>query len=167
MTKSILIASILIPLIAKAQVDTTAVKSIKGITDKMLKLISVPVGQDPNWEEYRNLFLPTAQKISLKPNGKPGRQVRSWNLEEFIRNVGPLFGRDGFKEVSIGLTVNEYNGVAVAFQSYHSKNLLGTYEKRGVNTYQLVYKDNRWWIANSLFVSEDPKNKIPEKYIAP
>ena len=148
-----------------AQTDTTAVKTIKGITDKMLELISVPIDGEPDWEAYRGLFLPTAQKLSLRPDGKPGRQVRVWNLEEFIRNVGPLFGRDGFKEISIGLTVNEYNGVAVAFQSYYSKNLKGTYEKRGVNTYMLVYADERWWIANSLFVSEDPKNKIPETYL--
>jgi len=148
-----------------AQTDTTAVKTIKGITDKMLELISVPIGEEPNWDDYRNPFLPTAQKYSLNPDARPGREVHSWNLEEFIRNVGPLFGRDGFKEVSIGLTVNEYNGIAVAFQTYHSKNLLGTYEKRGVNTYQLVYKQNRWWIVNGLFVSEDPENKIPKKYI--
>ena len=148
-----------------AQSDTVAVKSIKGITDKMLELISVPLGGEPNWDEYRNLFLPTSQKYSLNPDARPGREVRSMNLEEFIRNVGPLFGRDGFKEVSIGLTFHQYNGVAIAFQAYHAKNLLGTYEKRGVNTYQLVYKENRWWIVNGLFVNEDPENKIPEEYI--
>lgn len=148
-----------------AQTDTIAVKTIEGITNKLLEILSVPIGEDPNWEEYRNLFLPTAQEVSLNPTARPGRQVRSWNLEEFIRNVGPLYGRDGFEEVAIGLTVNEYNGVAVAFQTYSSKNLLGTYEKRGVNTYQLVFADNRWWIANGLFVSEDPDNKIPQKFI--
>lgn len=155
----------LLPMASHAQVDTTAVKTIKGITDKMLELISVSIGEEPDWEEYRNLFLPTAQKYSLNPNARPGREVRAWNLEEFIRNVGPLFGRDGFEEVSIGLNVYEYNGVSLAFQAYHSKNLLGTYEKRGVNTYQLVYKEDRWWIVNGLFVNEDPNNKIPDKYI--
>ncbi|PQJ80882.1 hypothetical protein BTO18_03090 [Polaribacter porphyrae] len=150
---------------AKAQTDTLAVKSIKGITDKMLEIISVPIGQEPDWGAYRNLFLPTAQKTSLRPSGKPGRQVRTSNLEEFIRNIGPLYARDGFKEVSVGLTINEYNGIACAFQSYYCKNLKGTYEKRGVNCFQLVFADNRWWIANTIFVGEDSKNKIPNKYL--
>lgn len=162
---SLFVLFIVSTITVNAQTDTIAVKSIKGITDKMLELISVPIGEDPDWDEYRNLFLPTSQKYSLDPNAKPGREVRSMNMEEFIRNVGPLFSRDGFKEMSIGLTFHEYNGIAIAFQAYHSKNLLGTYEKRGVNTYQLVYKEDRWWIVNGLFVNEDSENKIPEKYI--
>ena len=163
--KGLTIAFLLMSINVKAQIDTTALKTIKGITDKSLELLSVPIGEDPDWDEYRNLFLPTTQKYSLDPTARRGREVLSWNLEEFIRNVGPLFGRDGFEEYSIGLTYHEYNGVAIAFQAYHSKNLLGTYEKRGVNTYQLVFKEDRWWIVNGLFVNEDPNNKIPEQYI--
>jgi len=162
---SLTIALLIMSNTALAQIDTTALKTVKGITDKMLELISVPIGEEPNWEEYRNLFLPTAQKYSLDPNAKPGREVRAMNMEEFIRNVGPLFGRDGFKEMSIGLTLHEYNGIAIAFQAYHAKNLKGTYEMRGVNTYQLVYKQGRWWIVNGLFVNEDPANKIPNEYL--
>ena len=90
----------------KAQADTLAVKSIKGITDKMLELISGDIDEPRNWEEYRLLFLPTAQKTSLKRDAKPGRQVRTWNLEEFIRTIGPLYARDGFEEVSTGLTLS-------------------------------------------------------------
>jgi len=166
MTLIVLVLSLLfVASSVNAQIDTTALKTIKGITDKMLELISVPIGEDPDWHEYRNLFIATTQKNSFNPKAKPGREVLSLNLEEFIRNVGPLYGRDGFEEVSIGLTYHEYNGIAIAFQAYHCKNLLGTYEMRGVNTYQLVYKEDRWWIVSGLFVNEDPDNKIPEEYI--
>lgn len=157
----------LLPHIIEAQSDSTSLKSIEGITNRMLEIISVPIGEDPDWDEYRNLFIPTNQKLSLRPDGPPGRQLRDWNLEEFIRQVGPLYGRDGFKEVAIGLTINEYNGIATAFQVFHAKNLLGTYDKRGINCFQLAYMDGRWWIVNSIFVSEDPENPIPEKYLSP
>ena len=157
----------MVTVLGQSQVDTMAVKTIKGITDKMIELISGDIDEPRNWEAYRNLFLPTAQKSSLRPDGPPGRQVRTRNLEEFIRSTGPLYKRDGFEEIAIGLTVNEYNGIATAFQSYHAKNLLGTYEKRGVNCYQLVYADDRWWIVNTIFVGEDPANPIPDKYVDP
>lgn len=156
---------VLTPNNSQAQTDTIAVKTIKGITDKMLELISGDINEERHWEEYRNLFLPTAHKTSLRPSAKPGRQLRTQNVEEFIRNVGPLFKKDGFKEVSIGLTINEYNGIATAFQSFHAKNLLGTYSKKGINCYQLVYADNRWWIVSTVFVNENPDNPIPEKYL--
>jgi len=147
---------------ADAQKDTLALKSIQGITDKMIELISVEIGEEPDWDEYRDLFVPRATKTTLRPDGKPGRQLRTYNIEEFIRNVGPLYGRDGFHEEAIGLKVFEYNGLATAFQSYNSKNLKGTYEARGINCYQLVFADNRWWIVSTAFVGESETDKIPQ-----
>ena len=40
------------------------------------------------------------------------------------------------------------------FKVFIVKILTGTYEKRGVNSYQLVYADNRWWIASTTFSNE-------------
>jgi len=138
----------------KSQNDDSYLKSIEGVTDKMIELISGGIGEKRNWDEYRNLFLPTAQKMSLGITKKGEERVRVMNLEEFIRNVGPLYKRDGFEEYALGLEVNEFNGIANVFQSYYCKNLKGTYEKRGINSYQLIYMKNRWWIANTLFTAD-------------
>jgi len=148
-----------------AQIDTTSLTTIEGITNKMLQLISGEVGEERNWEEYRNLFLPTAQKLAISETKDGAKRIRVMNLEEFVRNIGPLYSRDGFEEYAIGLTVNEFNGIANVFQSYYCKNLVGTYEKRGINSYQLVYLDNRWWISNVLFTNESEESKIPDKYL--
>ena len=147
------------------QKDTIAVKSIKGITDKMLELISVDVDEEVDWDEYRMLFLPDALKISVNHKAPKGRQVRTRNLETFIRTVGPLYKRDGFEEYSIGLTVNEFNGVANAFQSFYCKNLIGTYEQRGVNNYLLVFADDRWWIASTTFSNATEGSPVPDKLL--
>ncbi|GAA4271370.1 hypothetical protein GCM10022258_06630 [Aquimarina gracilis] len=146
--------------------DNSYLKTIEGVTNKMIELISGDIGEERNWEEYRNLFLPTAQKMSLSVNKKGEERVRVMNLEEFIRNVGPLYKRDGFEEYAIGLRVDEFNGIASAFQSYYCKNLKGTYEKKGINSYQLVYSKNRWWIASTLFTAETEDNPLPEKYLS-
>lgn len=165
--KKILVLLILISLQTKmvGQIDTISLKTVEGITNKMIELISGEIGEKRNWDEYRNLFLPTAQKISIRERKDGKRSVRAMNLEEFIRIVGPLYARDGFEEYAIGLTVNEYNGIAVVFQSYYCKNLLGTYEKRGVNSYQLVFMDDRWWIASTLFIGEADDMPIPDKFL--
>ncbi len=156
------------PILGYAQVDSVAVQSIEGITDKMLEMISGDIGEDRNWEEYRNLFLPTAQKIAINKDAKQRQQqVQVMNLEEFVRYIGPLYKRDGFEEVALGLEIQEYNGMATVFQSFHCKNLRGTYEQRGVNSYQLVYQDDRWWIANVMFTNETKKAPLPNKYLFP
>ncbi|MGX1930106.1 hypothetical protein [Flagellimonas sp. 2504JD4-2] len=141
-------------------------QTVEETVNKMLEIISVDVGEEPDWKEYRNLFLPTAQKILLNPKAKnPANRVQSFTVEEFIRYVGPLYGRDGFDEKVLGLSINEFNGVANVFQSYHAKNLKGTYDKKGINSYQLVRMDGRWWIASTTWATETEENKIPEKYL--
>ncbi|MGK0391770.1 MAG: hypothetical protein ACI94Y_004537 [Maribacter sp.] len=58
--------------------------------------------------------------------------------------------------------MNEFNGIANVFQSFYCKNLLGTYEERSVNSYQLVvYADDRWWISSTTFINETEANPIP------
>ena len=87
------------------------------------------------------------------------------NIEEFVRYAGPSYPKDGFEEIVIGVEVNEFNGVAVVFQSFHCKTPDGSYEARGVNTYQLVFINNRWWIASTLYTNESEDVKLPNEYL--
>ena len=166
MTKYIyLIFTFIIPLQSFSQVDTTALKTPEGVAAKMLEFISFEKGETKDWDEFRNLFLPTAQMISLRPDAPVSRQVRAMNLEEFIRYAGPNYPKEGFEEIVIGLEVNEFNGIANVFQTFYCKNLKGTYEKRGINSYQLVFADNRWWIASTTFTNETEASPLTDKYL--
>jgi len=51
------------------------------------------------------------------------------------------------------------------FQSFYCKTLSGSYEARGVNSYQLVYLNNRWWIASTMFVNESDEVKLPNELL--
>lgn len=152
------------PTASIANGDSTAVYSIEGITNEMLNIISVDIGEEVDWEAFRNLFLPTAQLMSniIDQNGQQRMSVM--NLEEFIRFVGPNYARYGFEEHSLGAEVDSFNGVATVFQGFYCKNLTGTYENRGINTYQLVHVQGRWWIASTLFTNEDADHPLPVKY---
>lgn len=146
--------------------DKAALKTIEGTVNKMLEIISGEINEPRNWDEYRNLFLPSSQKIIVNPNAKnPSNKTRVMNIEEFIRYIGPLYSKDGFEEIQIGITINEFNGIANVFQAYHAKNLIGTYDKKGINNYLLVYFDERWWIASMTWSNETEKLKIPSNYL--
>ncbi|MGW9686309.1 hypothetical protein [Flagellimonas sp. 2504JD1-5] len=164
--KKIWIATFSLILVNTVFAQNNKYQTVEETVNKMLEIISVDIGEEPDWKEYRNLFLPTAQKIMRSPKAKnPANKVRSFTIEEFIRYVGPLYARDGFDEKVLGLSINEFNGVANAFQSYHSKNLKGTYDKKGINSYQLVWVNGRWWIASTTWATETEESKIPEKYL--
>ena len=146
-----------------AQIDTMALKTPEGVAAKMLEFISFEKGEEKDWDEYRNLFLPGATKTSFRPqDGKSLRnQVRSVNIEEFVRYSAESYSKNGFEEYVIGLDVQEFNGIASVFQSFYCRTLDGSYEKRGVNSYQLVFLNDRWWIVNTMFINESDDVKLP------
>ena len=85
------------------------------------------------------------------------------NLEDFIESLKDSYYDNGFYEVETGKVVNEFNGIANVFQSFYGKDSEGN-EERGINSYQLVYLKNRWWIANMVWTFETEEVKIPKKY---
>ena len=171
---SILFICVIVCFTSNAQIDTMALKTPEGIAAKMLEFISFEKDEVKDWDEYRNLFLPNAQKMSFRfKNGDPiSRQVRSQNIEEFVRYSGPNYPKNGFEEYVIGVDVKEFNGIASVFQSFYCRTLNGSYEARGVNSYQLVFLNDRWWIASTMFTNETDDIKLPndllfEKYQTP
>ena len=151
--------------LCNGQSDTTFYSSIEGITDKMLEILSGPKGETRDWETFRTLFSEGASMKVINSNAPVGRQLRTINIDEFITNFGPVYARDGFEEYAIGLEVDEFNGMANVFQSFYCKNLIGTYENKGINAYQMAFASERWWIVSSAFVNESEDSKIPSEYL--
>ncbi len=161
------IVLILFAITSYSQIDSMVYKSPERLAAKSLEILSCKKGEIKDWEEYRSLFLPNATKLNYRP--KPGRplfmQANDWNVDEFIKYVGPRYPETGFEEYVIGSKVHEFNGIAIVFQSFYCKALDGSYEARGVNSYQMVFLDNRWWIASTMFTNETDDNKIPDELL--
>ena len=150
---------------SQAQETSKDIKSIDGITNLMLDILSGPQGEKRDWELYKSLFSEGATMHIVNPNAPIGKQMKTIPIDEFVEKYSAAYSRDGFFEEATGLVVNEFNGVANAFQSFYCKNLIGTYENRGVNTYQLIFADDRWWITNIAFANETEESKVPKKYL--
>ena len=70
----------------------------------------------------------------------------------------------GFEEVESAKAIDEYNGIAHAFQTFEGRVLESDESGRGINSYELVFYENRWWITSLLWTLEDDSHPIPEKY---
>ena len=169
MKRILLVFSIIITTMSSsAQVklssDTNAVKSIDGIVKEVLKLVSGKKGTTRNWEALRNLFLSTATFTVLNNNDSIPIPVETISLDDFINLLHDEYYEQGYFEYEISKTIDEYNGIANVFQSFYGKDSENT-EERGINSYQLVYFNKRWWIANMLWTIETKGAKIPKKYL--
>ena len=134
----------------KMAADTDAVHSIDGIVKEMLRIVSGEKGKSRNWDTFRNLFLPTAQFTVVNHSDSLPQPVETVSLEEFIKLMHNQYYDAGYLEYEISKVVNEYNGIANVFQSFYGKDSENV-EERGINSYQLVYFNNRWWIANLIY----------------
>ena len=148
-------------------VDSSYLQTPEGVAAKSIEFISFEKGEVKDWDEFRNLYLPNAHKLVYRPkDGRPlFQQANDWNVEEFVQNVGPRYPEKGFEEYVIGVEVNEFNGIATVFQSFYCRALDGSYESRGVNAYQMVYLENRWWIAFTTYTDETPDMKLPNELL--
>jgi hypothetical protein len=144
--------------------DTNAVKSIDGIVKEALRLVSGEKGKARNWEALRNLFLTTATFTVLNNNDSIPQPVETVSLDDFINLMHDSYYEQGYLEYETGKTVNEYNGIANVFQSFYGKDSENK-EERGINSYQLVYFKERWWIANLLWTGDANGVKVPKKYL--
>lgn len=137
----------------------TPVASIDGIINELLDQITIEKGEKMDTTAVRNLFHPSA--ILTVADAAKAETV---SLEDFLILLKDPYYEEGYLEKEIHKIEEEYNGIAQVFQSFYGKDSEGV-EERGVNSYQLTYYDNRWWIVSLLWTVESESLKIPAKYV--
>lgn len=128
-------------------------------------------GENYNWERFRSLHLPEATLIS-NPEQRGGR-FDVLSVDGFIdwidRATGPIIGTDqdlGFSEDEIHNVVNRYGDVANVFSTYE-KHFYGQDQNlgRGINSFNVVFHEGRWWIVSIVWDEETGAGPIPKKYL--
>ena len=143
---------------------TDATATMDGIVAEVLNIVSGPKGKVRDWDAFRTLFLENATFSVLYHDDSLTLPVETVSVDEFIEYMDEPYYEEGFEEYEISKVVNEYNGIASVFQTYQGRDSEG-YEETGINSYQLVYFKNRWWIANMLWTGDGNGVEVPEKYL--
>lgn len=150
------------PLASNVEVSPSF-SSVEETVAEVLRILSMPEGER-NWEDFRNLFLSNADFILVSDNSLGRKKMSRFNLEDFVRFFRSSGGGRGFQETQIQLEGDSYNGIAQAFQTYEVS-WDGEVQQLGINAYQLVFVDGRWWIANLIWTSNANGVEIPDEYL--
>lgn len=126
-------------------------------------------GEPFDWDRFRPLFLPGAR---LVPNTEQTEgEFRVLTPEEFIAWADGFSDIEnpedpGFVEEQIAVRIERYGDIAHAFSTYQS-HFWGSDEVlgRGINSFQLVRNDGRWWIAGIVWDEESGAGPIPGYYL--
>lgn len=135
-----------------------ALESIDGVINELLAQLSIENGEKMDTAAIRNLFHSQANFIVSDSS-----HLESASLNDFLILLADPYYEQGYVEKEIHKIVNEYNGIAQVFQTFYGRHPEDG-EERGINSYQLVYNNGRWWILNILWTIESKKTQIPEKY---
>ncbi len=162
MITGILITVFMLTNTAKARdVKPEDVASIDGIMHAIYDVISGPKGEKRDWDRFNALFIEGARLI---PHGQNGTRV--WSPEEYSKQVDTFFFENGFFERELGRTEERFGDIVHVMSAYDSRSTPdGEVFARGINSFQLVYQGNRWWIVTIFWQGEDKNTPIPEKYL--
>lgn len=125
--------------------------------------------QERDWDRLRSLFLPDARFVLVRwqsPDGEEGEVLRSWDVEGFIETAKGFYQESAFYEREVARRVDRFGNMAHVFSTYESRVDSRDSEpvSRGINSVQVVFAEDRWWIAHLVWDVERPDNPIPQDY---
>ena len=151
--------------------DPADVESVDAIVTAVYEVISGDAGVERDWDRFRSLFLPGARLMRVaSEHGEDGRRssVGVATPDQFIEGSNQFFVDNGFYEVEIGGVTETYGDIAHRFSSYASFYTSDPDEEpfnRGINSFQLLYDGDRWWILSIFWQHEPDAGPIPERYL--
>src|ERR1051326_4026881 len=144
--------------------------SINGIINAAYDVISGPAGKSRDWERERSLFWPGARMIptAMKAGDNVSEPAPQFlDRDAYIARVEPFFRENGFYETEVARRTEQFGQIAHAWSTYESRHSPEDREPfmRGINSFQLFYDGQRWWIVNIFWQHETAAQPIPEKYL--
>ena len=147
------------------------VASPEAIVNAAYAAIGRAPGEHIDWTRFRSLFLPEARLIpNLEQTDGEFRVLTpddfvAW-IDGFNRQVVGTPRDRGFYEEGVHNVVERYGDIAHVLSTYvkhfHGDDrVLG----RGINSFQLVMRDGRWWIVGIVWDEESGAGPIPEQYL--
>jgi hypothetical protein len=176
---AVLLALLSMPVFAQAPVERPAqpvatpvppakaadVESIDGIIGALYDVISGPPGQARDWNRMRSLFVPGARMMSVGGKTRSVIGIRLGTVNDYIANSGPILLEKGFHERELKRSVEQFGDIAHVWTTYEGVIEKDKHTMRGINTLQLMYDGQRWWIVSLMWESEGEGLALPKKYL--
>ena len=143
------------------------VLTIDSTLETLYKVISGEKGEQRNWDLFKYLFDKNARLIPSGKNQEGASVVRFLTPQDYIDSSGKWLVENGFYEVEIYRKTDTFGHIAQVFSTYESyRSKLDTDPfMRGINSIQMLYDGQRWWILNIYWKQETEESPIPGQYL--
>jgi hypothetical protein len=150
--------------------DPADVESIDAIIGAVYDVISGEAGEARDWDRFRSLFISEARLIpsGRRPDGIHGYIV--WSYEDYVQRAGGQLEANGFFEDEAHRVTERWADIAHVFSTYNSYRTTADREagepfQRGINSFQLMFDGDRWWVVSIMWEGESPDRPISAEYL--
>ena len=135
-----------------------------GVVTELYDLVTFGAGTTPDWDEVRSLFIEEAVVVL-----RTGREQMSvFSLEGFVDDFVQFIEQAGVEETGFTeriLDIQEFSygdiaHVLVLFDSHIPGS--GRVPHEGIDSFELIRREGRWWIVSIINERPTGDNPIPE-----
>jgi hypothetical protein len=144
------------------------VGSLDGIMKAVYDVISGDAGQKRDWDRFRSLFHKDARMIPTFQNPTTKLfDARALTPEDYVKRASATFEKEGFFESELARTMDNYGNIVHVFSTYEARRKKDdkTPFLRGINSFQLLFDGNRWWVMTIYWQAETSAIPLPKEYL--
>ena len=153
--------------VAEHVIDSSKVLLLDSTIKTLYAVISGEKGVERNWKQFKYLFKPDAKLIPSYKDKTGVYKVRYMSPDDYIKSSGKWLVENGFFEKEIHREVNTFGNITQVFSTYEAFKSESDEEAfmRGINSIQMLYDGERWWVVNIYWTQESYFNPIPKAYL--
>ncbi len=139
-------------------------ESPERLVESIYEMVSFAGGSAPDWDEVRSMFIPEA--VVVLRTSREAMTVFSVEgfIDDFVNFVeNTPAGASGFTEKVIRMKSMVFGDLAHVLVLYES-HITGSPRppRQGVDSFSLIKRDGRWWIAAITNELPTPERPLPE-----
>jgi hypothetical protein len=137
------------------------VSSESAIINALYEVISGESGEARDWDRFKNLFVKDGLLIPTTKSTTGVFGYRTMTPDDYITMFSTRI-KTGFFEKELKHELVSYGTIAHVFSTYETRETKnGPVTNRGVNSIQLFFDQNRYYIVNVLWCAESMGFKLP------
>lgn len=149
---------------AQAPAQGDALGTPEGVVTAIYDMVSFEGGNTPDWDQVRSMFIPEA--VVVLRTSREATTVFSVDgfIDDFVNFVeNTPAGANGFTEKIVRMKSLVFGDMAHVLVLYES-HITGSPRppRPGVDSFSLIKKDGRWWIAAVTNELPTPDRPLPE-----
>jgi hypothetical protein len=156
-----------LPVLGQSADFSADTRDLETTLHSLYDVISGEAGVVRDEARFRNLFWPGAHLMAIRPDSTGKRTVKVMTVDEFYTGMSSFVKTNSFFEQEIARKTEQWDGIAHVWSTYEIRKHREDPEPfaRGINSIQLFWDGQRWWVTTIYWQPEFPEVTLPKAYL--